>query len=66
MTYHGKQGQLSQVEQGFTREASGKEENNGPWCLRVESLDILESDLVVVVNDLNLRLVQVQRSQARE
>ena len=43
---HGKQGQLPQVEQGFTREASSKEENNGAWCLWVESLNVLQCGLL--------------------
>ena len=63
---HGKQGQLPQVEQGFTREASSKEENNGAWCLWVESLNVLQCGLVMVVNNLDFRLAQNQRSQTRE
>ena len=52
------------MEQELTREAASKEENNGARRLWVESLDILQFGLVMVVNFLNFRFAQNQRSQA--
>ena len=52
--------QLSAVEKSFPWQTPSQEENHSPWCLWMESLEALDSALVVGGKNILLSLGQYQ------
>ena len=54
------------MQNGFTRQAAGKEENNSSWSFWMQTLQVLKCEQVVGIQKGNLRFVEDERSETRE